>query len=144
MGNHGSRRQVCLEEEDPIGIEDYIRVRPWSEKHNWSQRDHTRGTSKNKVLGNHIPRSQWKHLGEVKLEGIASIGNPIKMKTQVADVTQPLAATSEMVDAGNLVVIHKQGGMIKHLSKKSQDNILEMLKAETGLRYQLSARAMLS
>ena len=77
--------------------------------------------------GNTIP-----NLGEVKLEGKASNGNPIKIKTQIADVTKPLAATSEMVDAGNLVVIHKQGGVIKTLSPEAQARVLKALREEKG------------
>ena len=56
----------------------------------------------------------------------------IKIKTQIADVTKPLAATSEMVDAGNLVVIHKQGGVIKTLSQEAQARVLKILKEEKG------------
>ena len=52
--------------------------------------------------GNAVP-----NLGEVKLGRKARNGNPIKIKTQIVEVTEPLAATSEMVDAGDLVVIHK-------------------------------------
>ena len=77
--------------------------------------------------GNTIP-----NLGEVKLEGKASNGNPIKIKTQIADVTKPLAATSEMVDAGNLVVIHKQGGVIKTMSQEAQAKVLKIIREEKG------------
>ena len=50
----------------------------------------------------------------------------------MADVTKPLAASSEMVNGGNLAVIHKQCGMIKHLNNASQDKILGTLWAEKG------------
>ena len=77
--------------------------------------------------GNTIP-----NLGEAKLEGKASNGNPIKIKTQIADVTKPFASTSEMVDAGNLVVIHKQGGIIKTMSQEAQGRILKIIREEKG------------
>ena len=40
--------------------------------------------------------------GIVKIEGRGSINNnPMKMNSQVADVTKPLAAANEMVEADN-------------------------------------------
>ena len=71
-------------------------------------------------------------MGEVKLEGEASNGNPIEIKTQIADVTKPLAATSEMVDGGNLVVIHKQGGITQTMSQEAPAKVLKIIREEKG------------
>ena len=60
------------------------------------------GSSLRVANGNFIP-----NLGEVKLEGKSTNGNAMCIKAQVADVTRPLAATAEMVDAGNIVINHK-------------------------------------
>ena len=37
-----------------------------------------------------------------------------------------------MVDAGNLVVIHKQGGIIKTMSQEAQGRILKIIREEKG------------
>ena len=47
------------------------------------------------------------NLGEVQQEGTASNGSPIEIKAQRADVTKPLAARTEIVDAPNFVIISK-------------------------------------
>ena len=75
------------------------------------------GSTPRVANGNAIP-----NLGEGKQEGNASNGKSIKIKTQIADVTEPLAATSEVVDAGNLVVIHKQGELIRTISQASLED----------------------
>ena len=46
---------------------------------------------------------------------IARNGNQVKFTAQVADVTKPLASVDEMVEAGSLVVLHKNGGVSKKL-----------------------------
>ena len=68
----------------------------------------------------------------VTLDGKVSNGNPVDVATQVADVTKPAAAASEIVGAGNLIIMHKHWGMVDHLSNESQDRILGLLKAEEG------------
>ena len=40
----------------------------------------------------------------------------VDIKAQVAKVTKPLASTVDMADAGNIVITHKDGGLVKHLS----------------------------
>ena len=78
--------------------------------------------------GNHIP-----NLGEVKLDGKSTNGNAMCIKAQVADVTRPLAATAEMVDAGNIVINHKGGGIIKQVTEDQLDRIMRAIHSEPGL-----------
>ena len=51
-----------------------------------------------RVANGHFVRNE----GEVKLMGTSSNGNGMCIKAQVADITRPLAATAEMVDAEKL------------------------------------------
>ena len=47
-------------------------------------------------------------------------------------MTRLLASTAEMVDAGNIVILHKTGGMIKQLTKEQQGEMLARIKDMTG------------
>ena len=71
------------------------------------------------------------NLGEVKLEGIGEKGN-VKMTAQVAAVTKPLASVFEMTESGNLVILHKTGGIVKKLSRNAEEKIRGIVKAEEG------------
>ena len=82
-----------------------------------------------------IQWGKWEYypqFGIGKAEGAPSNGNPTKIKTRTADVRKPLAAKSEIVDAGNLVVIHKQGGVVKTVTQERQARILKILNEDKG------------
>ena len=40
----------------------------------------------------------------------------MKMTAQVAEITKPLASITEIVESGDLVIMHKTGGIVKRLS----------------------------
>ena len=50
--------------------------------------------------------------GELRLNGESNQA-PLDFKAQVAKVTKPLASTIEMADAGNIVITHKDGGLVR-------------------------------
>ena len=61
------------------------------------------------------------NLGEAKVSGSAVIcEGPMKMTAQVAGMTKPLASVTEMVDSGNIVIMHKTGGIVKRLSRDTE------------------------
>ena len=73
------------------------------------------------------------NLGSTVVGGkIARNGNQVKFTAQVADVTKPLASVDEMVGAGNLVVLHKDGGVAKKLSKEAETRIAAIIRGEGG------------
>ena len=78
--------------------------------------------------GNIIP-----NLGESDIKGLGALNShPQKFVTQVADVTKPLAAASEAVDAGRTIILHRTGGIVKKLSHESEKKIRDIIKAEEG------------
>ena len=73
------------------------------------------------------------NLGSTLIDGkVALSGNPVKFNAQVADITKPLASVDEMVESGNLVVLHKDGGVVKKLSKEAEMRIAAIVKGEAG------------
>ena len=69
----------------------------------------------------------------MKIEGTGTLNNnPMRMQSQVAEVTKPLAAANEMVDAGNMVILHKTGGIVKTLSHSAEKQIRDIIKGERG------------
>ena len=46
--------------------------------------------------------------GETKVEGQSIEAQAMRITAQVAAITKPLAAANEMVDADNLIVLHKE------------------------------------
>ena len=80
------------------------------------------------------------NLGEVKLEGIGSSGN-VKMTAQVAAVTKPLASAFEMTESGNLVILHRTGGIVKKLSKEAEEKVRDIVKSEAGPEIVLERKA---
>ena len=80
--------------------------------------------------------------GQVRIEGRGTLNdNPMRMNSQVASVTKPLAAANEMVEAGNLVVLHKTGGIIKKMSHSAEKQIRDIIKAEKGPELVLQRHA---
>ena len=80
------------------------------------------------------------NLGEVKLEGIGEKGNA-KMTAQVAAVTKPLASAYEMTENGNLVILHRTGGIVKKLSKAAEEKVRDIVKSEAGPEIVLERKA---
>ena len=70
--------------------------------------------------------------GELDLKGRASNGEKFRVKSQVANITRPLAATSEMVGAGNLVIMHKSGGLMEQLSEEDQHKVMKLIEKGAG------------
>ena len=86
--------------------------------------------------GNIIP-----NLGESEIKGSGSLNShPQKLRTQVADVTKPLAAASEAVDSGKTIVLHRTGGIVKKLSHESEKKIRDIIKSEEGQEVILERR----
>ena len=43
-----------------------------------------------------------------------------RFEAQVAAITKPLASANEMVDAGNVIIMSKEGGVVKMLSENEK------------------------
>ena len=69
--------------------------------------------------------------GELRLNGESNQA-PLDFKAQVAKVTKPLASTIEMADAGNIVITHKDGGLVKHLTPEGLARVLKAIQSEVG------------
>jgi ribosomal protein S9 len=69
--------------------------------------------------------------GELRLNGESNQA-PLDFKAQVAKVTKPLASTIEMADAGNIVITHKDGGLVKHLSPEGLARVMAAIQSEVG------------
>ena len=80
------------------------------------------------------------NLGEAKLQGIGSMGG-VSMTAQVAAITKPLASAYEMTESGNLVILHRTGGIVKKLSKESEEKVRDIVKAEAGPEIVLERKA---
>ena len=72
------------------------------------------------------------NLGAVRLVGKAKNEEKLAITAQVAKVTKPLASAIEMVKGDNIVLLDKEGGMIKKLGEKSRKELIEWLKEEKG------------
>ena len=80
------------------------------------------------------------NLGEVKLKGIGTEGK-VQMTAQVAAVTKPLASAFEMTETGNLVILHRTGGIVKKLSRAAEQKIRDIVKGESGPEIILERKA---
>ena len=54
------------------------------------------------------------------------------IKSQVANITRPLAATSEVVDARKLVAMHERGGIMKQMSAEDENKVTQKLENASG------------
>ena len=70
--------------------------------------------------------------GETEIIGTAISGTKMKVTAQVAKITKPLASANEMVDAMNLIIMHKDGGMVKKLTQEQLNRVLQGLQALEG------------
>ena len=77
--------------------------------------------------GNEIPNQ-----GETTIQGVGENGGALKVVAQVADITKPLASANEIVDAGNLVVMVKDEGLIKSLSPEDAKRVMDLIKSMKG------------
>ena len=62
------------------------------------------------------------------------------MKTQVAKLPELLAATAEMVDAGNLVIMHKDGGIIKQMNADQAHQVMSIANPIEGSSVPITRR----
>ena len=56
----------------------------------------------------------------------------MKFNSQVAGIVKPLASANEMVDAGNLIIMHRDGGSIKKLSPEDMSKVLKIIHNTPG------------
>ena len=81
------------------------------------------------------------NLGETKIKGTGTVsGSQVEITSQVADVTKPLASATEMADQGNLVVLHKTGGIVKKLDPETVKQIRDIIKKQPGPELILERR----
>ena len=57
--------------------------------------------------------SSWSHCRRRSRGGVFA---------EVADVTKPFAAANEMVESGNIIILHKTGGIAKKLTLRREEN----------------------
>ena len=90
--------------------------------------DRSKGGSFRVANGDVIP-----NIGSTKLEGVGTLnGSPMKIGTQVAEITKPLASVDEMVTNGMMVIMHRSGGIAKRLDADSERKIRDIVKACQG------------
>jgi len=70
--------------------------------------------------------------GETKIEGQSIEAQAMRITAQVAAITKPLAAANEMVDADNLIILHKEGGMVKKLTEAEKKAVMKILSESKG------------
>ena len=71
------------------------------------------------------------NLGESELKGPAG-GHRTALNSQVANITKPLASTSEMAHGTNLIIMHNLGCMIKRVNASTESDILNYIKNIEG------------
>ncbi len=99
---------------------------------------HTRNSGKTFRVAN---GQEVPNLGETKLMGKSTEGQTMQITAQVAGITKPLAAANEMVDADNLVIMHKEGGVIQKLENKEKDAIMRILENSKGPKVPILRKA---
>jgi len=97
----------------------------------------TENTGKNfkAANGNHIPNQ-----GETTIVGKDIGGHAIKVVAQVAGVTKNLASVMEMVDRGNWVIFHKEGGYIQTMKKEEELKLKTLMNTLKGSRVPIARR----
>ena len=80
------------------------------------------------------------NLGAVKVKGKALNQEKMAVVAQVADVTKPLASAMEIVQADNVVMLTKKGGMIKKMDDEQVRQLEEWLKKEKGCEIPISMK----
>ena len=56
----------------------------------------------------------------------------MKIGTQVAEITKPLASVDEMVTNGMMVIMHRTGGIAKRLDIETERKIRDLVKSTQG------------
>ena len=77
--------------------------------------------------------------GELRVKGLSNESH-VDIKAQVAKVTKPLASTIEMADAGNIVITHKAGGLVKQLSPEALKRVMAAIRRETGTELEIACK----
>ena len=78
--------------------------------------------------GNVIP-----NLGSTRLDGTGTLnGSPMKISTQVAEFTKPLASVNEVARSGVMVIMHRTGGVAKRLRVDTERTTRDLVKRERG------------
>ena len=85
--------------------------------------------------GAHIPNQ-----GETTIEGRDATGAKLKVVAQVADVTKNLASVMEMVDRGNWVIFHKEGGYIQTMKKEEELKMKTLMNTLKGARVPIARK----
>jgi hypothetical protein len=85
--------------------------------------------------GAHIPNQ-----GETTIEGRDATGAKLKVVAQVADVTKNLASVMEMVDRGNWVIFHKEGGYIQTMKKEEELKMRTLMNTLKGARVPIARK----
>ena len=85
--------------------------------------------------GAHIPSQ-----GETTIAGRDASGAKLKVVAQVADVTKNLASVMEMVDRGNWVIFHKEGGYIQTMKKDEELKVRTLMNTLKGARVPIARK----
>jgi hypothetical protein len=85
--------------------------------------------------GAHIPNQ-----GETTITGKDKGGNKLRIIAQVADVTKNLASVMEMVDRGNWVIFHKDGGYIQTVKKDEDLKMRTLMNTLKGTRVPIERK----
>ena len=85
--------------------------------------------------GAHIPNQ-----GETIIAGKDKGGNILKIVAQVADVTKNLASVMEMVDRGNWVMFHREGGYIQTMKPEEEVKMKTMMNTMKGARVPIEKK----
>ena len=82
------------------------------------------------------------NLGQTTIIGNNPVsGSSMKFKSQVANIVKPLASANEMVDAGNLIIMHREGGAIKKLSEEDMAKVLKIIHDAPGAEVPIKRHA---
>ena len=77
--------------------------------------------------------------GEAEIKGWTLNGGKINVTAQVADITRPLAAANEVVDAnGNWIILNKSGGLIKEISEDEGKRIMQIVEESSKPRVPIT------
>ena len=75
------------------------------------------------------------NFGEIGIRGLTTEKAPLSCTMQVAGVNKPLVAKIDMVEADNVVLLTKTGGVAKQISDEDLQRIMKIIKAAKG--YQI-------
>ena len=68
--------------------------------------------------------AQIPNLGETIIHGQSENDTKMKITAQVAAITKPLASANELVDADNIILLHKHGGIVKQLTVEQLKRVI--------------------